>query len=223
MADGAVFTAATRAREVASRIARWLPPATEARAVCVDDAREVLPAESGHLARAVRARRAEFAAGRAAAREALHALGFPAEPIPAGRLGEPLWPRGASGSIAHDGGIAVAIAHRGAAHLGVDVCALESEWPRDAEDLIAGPREWAELSHWKDVAGPLLFSAKEAVIKALSPALDRLVDFREFRLVFRDGDFRCASSGFEVSGRCAVVEGYVVSMARAARAPQRTA
>jgi 4'-phosphopantetheinyl transferase EntD len=97
----------------------------------------------------------------------------------------------------------------------VDVCALENEWPQDAQDLIAGPSEWSELAPWKDVAGPLLFSAKEAAIKAVSPALDRLVDFRELRLEFWGGDFRCVGAGFEVRGRCAVAEGCVVSLARA--------
>ncbi|MFP5388692.1 MAG: 4-phosphopantetheinyl transferase, partial [Thermoleophilia bacterium] len=47
--------------------------------------------EAEALGNAVEKRRCEFVTGRACARAALAQLGVPAQPIPVGRRGEPLW------------------------------------------------------------------------------------------------------------------------------------
>ena len=54
---------------------------------------ELFPEEEAALGNAVEKRRREFVTARACAREALAQLGLPAQPIPTGARGEPLWPR----------------------------------------------------------------------------------------------------------------------------------
>src|ERR1700712_1994321 len=66
--------------------------------------------EAALVAGAGPARRASFTAGRRCARAALEAVGCPAQPILRAPLGAPLWPAGFTGSIAHHGRFAAALA-----------------------------------------------------------------------------------------------------------------
>jgi 4'-phosphopantetheinyl transferase EntD len=124
------------------------------------------------VARAVVARRREFATGRACARRALARLGRPPQAIASGPHGEPCWPAGIVGSITHcDGYRAAALASsRGFATIGIDAEPNRPLPPR-VLDAIALPQERAgvrELGartpevHWDR----LLFSLKETVYKA---------------------------------------------------------
>ena len=122
---------------------------------------------------AVEGRRAMFALGRAAAREALGALGaVDAVAIPRGSSGEPVWPEGIVGSISHSREVAVAVVARRGDYVGLGV---------DIEDLGRGPSprvarlvcrpsemEWVDPEAGTQRLA-LLFSAKEAVFKALYP------------------------------------------------------
>jgi 4'-phosphopantetheinyl transferase EntD len=123
--------------------------------------------------RAVEGRRATFALGRAAAREALHELdGTDPVAIPRGEGGEPIWPEGIVGSISHSHEVAMAIVARSSDYvgLGVDIEGLARGPSPRAARLICRPSEieWVEPESGTQRLA-LLFSAKEAVFKALYP------------------------------------------------------
>ncbi|GAB1479836.1 hypothetical protein MASR2M74_24040 [Paracoccaceae bacterium] len=141
-----------------------------------------LPME--HPGPAIATRRAEFAAGRAAARAAMAALGLPPAPIPMGEDRAPVWPLGVTGSISHCTGACLAVAGM-ADHwcgLGVDVEPLA---PLD-------PSLWPVILCPTEGQGGLLalrsFVAKEAAYKAQYPLSRTVFDFHTLRLDWQ-GDF----------------------------------
>src|SRR5690242_16641698 len=100
--------------------------------------------------RAVERRRQYFAAGRAAARDALRELGVVHDvAIGRGASGEPLWPEGIVGAISHAGDFAVAVAGLRAdyAGLGVDVEELSHRLNPRIARLICRPdeMEWVDI------------------------------------------------------------------------------
>lgn len=133
---------------------------------------------------AVPKRRSEFLAGRACAALALRQAGQ-AEGVPRhGRA--PIWPAGIAGSITHsrDRAIAAVSTHYDA--LGLDCEALVA--PDRALQLAATIFSEAESRLRPEVLPfasffTLVFSAKEALYKALSSRLSRIPDFREVTLV----------------------------------------
>lgn len=141
-------------------------------AVCVshaevtDDA-GLTPEEERAITRAIPKRRAEFAAGRRAAREALSRLGHAPCPIAAGADRGPVWPAGVAGSITHDAGLALAAVAR-AEHvrgLGIDLAPAE-EFPEGLRRAVL----FSEAERALDgLAARAAFSAKEALYKALAP------------------------------------------------------
>jgi 4'-phosphopantetheinyl transferase EntD len=154
--------------------------------------------EAALVVGAVDKRRREFAAGRRGARRALAELGITDYPLLAGPDRVPLWPGAVVGSITHTeagvgGYCGVAVAHRRlAAGLGIDAeprLPLPMElWPSvlDLEEKRAAlaadePGVWARL----------IFSAKEAIYKALYPLCRRFLDFPDVRvqLLPRQGRF----------------------------------
>lgn len=113
-------------------------------------------------------RRKEFALGRAAARQALAGLGLAVGSIPVGRNREPIWPEGIRGSITHSSGLAAALVARSQDTTGIGIDLEDSSAVRgaDIESLVAFGTE----RHWTrgdPVRVTMLFSAKEAVFKAL--------------------------------------------------------
>jgi 4'-phosphopantetheinyl transferase EntD len=175
--------------------------------------------------RAVEARRAYFAFGRAAARDALHELGISDAAIGRGPAGEPLWPPGVVGAISHAGDVATAIVGRWSdyAGLGVDVEQLSRGPSPRAARLVCRPTEM----EWVDVESgterlTMLFSAKEAVFKALYPIERVWLGFADAELAFRAdlGGFEARliksagdayPAGFVLQVRSRVVDGLVVS------------
>jgi enterobactin synthetase component D len=122
--------------------------------------------------RAVPQRRRLFAIGRAAARDALRELGVDDVAIPRAPGGEPVWPDGYVGSISHSHEVALALVGQRCHYvgLGVDVEELARGPSARAARLVCRPSEM----EWVDVASGTerlarLFSAKEAVFKALYP------------------------------------------------------
>lgn len=132
---------------------------------------------------AVPKRRSEFLAGRACAALALRQAGQ-GEDVPRnGRA--PVWPTGVAGSITHSRDRAIAAISTRYTALGLDCEALV---PADrALQLAAAIFSEAE-SRLRPEALPfasfftLVFSAKEALYKALSARLSRIPDFREVTL-----------------------------------------
>lgn len=136
---------------------------------------------------AVDKRRREFAAGRAAAHQAMRASGREPCPILVGPKRAPLWPRGVVGTISHTrsfacAALASALSHRG---IGLDV---EEDTPlsRDLWPSIASEAEQAWMRQQNDSgqAGKLLFSAKEAAYKAQYCASARYFGFEGMELRF---------------------------------------
>lgn len=151
----------------------------------------------GDMQRAVPKRRSEYLAGRACAALALRALNAPEGVSRKGRA--PVWPAGVSGSITHTDRRVVAVAARDMRAIGVDLEPLMP--PRTVAEvghLLLSPADHAQRPADMDAARfcTLVFSAKEATYKALSPQLADIPDFHEatvtdltatrLTLVFRD-------------------------------------
>jgi len=122
--------------------------------------------------KALERRRVYFALGRAAARDALAELGAAQVALGRGTAGEPLWPEGIVGAITHAGDTVVALVGRKTdyAGLGVDVEELARGPSARAARLVCRPTEM----EWADAESgtrrlTMLFSAKEAVFKAVFP------------------------------------------------------
>jgi 4'-phosphopantetheinyl transferase EntD len=151
-----------------------------------DDVTNVLfPEEAAMVANAVASRRREFATGRGCAHRALERLGAAPGPVLAGNRGEPVWPPGVVGSIAHCRGYrgcALALASDLAA-IGID--AEPHEPLKDGlAGRIAGAEEMRELERLGRAEPAiawdrLLFSAKEALYKAWYPLTERWLGFED--------------------------------------------
>lgn len=141
---------------------------------------------------AVTKRKAEFLAGRLAARAAClgcsHA-GY-CHQIGIGPLRAPLWPQGVNGSITHccispQEGIALAVSARTLELIGID---LENEFsPEIAEEVAGTFASDAELALIRKTGRfyfylTALFSAKESFFKALSPLIGEYFDFDAIEL-----------------------------------------
>jgi len=135
-------------------------------------------------------RRASGAA-RIVARQLLAQLGYARSPLPKGASGEPIWPAGIAGSLAHDDRVAVAAVgmQRDVGALGIDIESAVA-LPPDMLELVSTPRELSRIAD-DPLRGRLLFAAKEAVYKAVYP-LDRV--FLEFRDIEVDLAGRKAST-----------------------------
>ncbi|HSS37752.1 MAG TPA: 4'-phosphopantetheinyl transferase superfamily protein [Polyangia bacterium] len=136
-------------------------------------------------------RRAFWLGGRVALRAALAAAGRPsAAPILATAQGAPQLPAGSVGSISHKTGLAVAVAaadREPPFTVGVD---LELVRPLRADlsgrILTEGERAVLPASgSARDAHLLRVFSAKEAIFKALSPRVGRFIGFREAEIAFQ--------------------------------------
>jgi 4'-phosphopantetheinyl transferase EntD len=159
------------------------------RVILPGDEHALLAEEAASIASSVIAVRRASGAARIVARELLAALGHAAAPVPRGASGEPVWPVGIVGSLAHDEEIAVAAVarRRDFAAVGIDV---ESSLPLPPElrALVATQQE-LRGSGDDPMREKLLFAAKEAVYKAAFP-LDRI--FLEFHDIEVDLAAGCA-------------------------------
>ena len=131
-------------------------------------------------------RRASWVGGRVALRAALTAIAFDAPaPILATPRGGPAMPSGVLGSVSHKNDLAVALVARAAAApavtVGIDVEAVRA-LKRDIARHVLTADERAALppeGPARDAEVLLLFSAKEAIYKALDPWVGRFVSFQE--------------------------------------------
>jgi enterobactin synthetase component D len=146
----------------------------------------------GMPTRAVPKRRAEFLAGRLAARTALGALGLDAVP---GRKedGSPHWPAEVVGSISHGAERALcAVARVGDLRsIGIDTERLLGEAASaELRARICSDEERAALA--RGIRAPehhlvtFAFSAKESLYKCLYPLVGRFMDFSAARVLFAD-------------------------------------
>jgi 4'-phosphopantetheinyl transferase EntD len=154
-------------------------------------AADLLPEEALDLSpRAVEKRRQDFQNGRLAAGRCLLELGEPRTPIRSGSDRAPVWPPGILGSITHSGGMALAAAARRSdwSAIGLDLEHLSGVRRLAIADRIADPTEraWIGTSRRRLMA---VFSAKEAIFKALYPAHQAWFGFEAVTLRRTDSGF----------------------------------
>jgi 4'-phosphopantetheinyl transferase EntD len=178
-----------------------------------DDVAPLAPEEEALVARAVERRRRDFTAGRACARAALSALGFPPAALGARPERDPIWPDGVVGSITHtDGWVAAALAPAERfAGLGHDA---EPEAPLDDDviRIVCRPGEPREPH-----AAKAVFCAKEAVYKAVFPSTREFLEFHDVEVRFARGavdgggafEATVLATGLVVPGRLARADGLV--------------
>lgn len=128
-------------------------------------------------------RRVSWAGGRMALRLAARELGWELATIDATHRGAPRLPPTIAGSIAHKSSLAVAIAGPAeAGSLGLDLEELDTPRPKIAK-LVLHPTErehngsLPDEQRWLDLL--IRFSLKEAIFKAIDPAVQRYVGFKE--------------------------------------------
>jgi 4'-phosphopantetheinyl transferase EntD len=145
----------------------------------------LLPKESQSIVtRAVAGRRASGAA-RLAARLLLAEFGIGEAEIPRGSGGQPIWPKGITGSLAHDDTMAVAAVSRSGAirSLGSDI-EPPVPLPDDIVSLVFTCGDCVD-SVDRMLVGRVLFSAKEAVYKAVYPLDGEILDYADIAVDLR--------------------------------------
>lgn len=169
--------------------------------------------EAEQIERANAKRKAEFSAGRAAARAA---LGMPEQVIEVGKSRAPIWPTGYCGSISHSKTRCVAIVGSSQTYLGIGVD-IELDTPLN-DDL----RESILCDCERSASGSeaiQIFSMKEAFYKALSPHLDRILTFHDVHIEQQD-DHHVAvlrnaagmfAAGFRAKVTCQPMQDHVLS------------
>ncbi len=158
---------------------------------------DLYPQELELISKAIDKRRHEFAAGRACAREALGAIGYAPMPILRAASSAPLWPKGILGTISHShtwAGAAVARAEH-LAGIGLDIETVGRVTKNIARKVLTG----AESALFHNLPAEeqkaflaLLFSAKEAVYKCLSPFVSAHMGFHDAEIL------KAGPSSFEV-------------------------
>lgn len=150
------------------------------------------------IQRAVPRRKAEFLAGRLAARQACQSAGVSgAMDIRIGPLRAPVWPQGLVGSISHcypSIGLGIALAVAGPAQRGLLGVDAELIPDRRYSDMIAesalNTRERAYLGTLSNleygVYTTLVFSAKESIFKAYAPVTQAYFEFDAAEVMMLD-------------------------------------
>ena len=141
---------------------------------------DLFPSEAAYAQSVVDTRALEFATGRKVARAALGRIGVADCEIPRrGRV--PVWPPSAVGSIAHTRTLAAAIVGAATVHdgLGIDMEARNAVSPQVAERVLTtAERDWLPAAEWRT----MLFSAKEALYKAINPLTGEFLGFGDVEL-----------------------------------------
>lgn len=146
------------------------------------------------MLRAVDKRRAEFLAGRVAARHVMRALQIPDSNVGIGSDREPVWPSGIAGSISHsDHKVASLVCQSSDRLVGIDVEeVLDLHTGEEITSQVLSENELVMLQ--QDVTSleilvTIAFSAKETLYKALFPRVRDFFDFKAAEVVTvpRDG------------------------------------
>jgi len=149
-----------------------------------DDNDGLRPLERQSIVATAAQRRADFAAGRRAARTALTACNFAPADIPIRADRSPAWPDGVVGSISHSAHIAVAVCYSNAV---IDAIGIDIEPSRNVtaelESMILVEVELAALrslpSAERETAATTLFSLKESYYKFQASCTNRWLEFKD--------------------------------------------
>ncbi|CDX16318.1 conserved hypothetical protein [Mesorhizobium sp. ORS 3324] len=161
---------------------------TGCRLIGAGDERYLLPAEDASIATREHGARAASGAGRRIAHELLRRLGCADLAVLRGQLGNPIWPAGIVGSIAHDDELAVAVAARSDAmrSVGIDI-EPALPLPHDLRTLVTTPHDrLGDLD--PGIGGRILFAAKEAVYKASFPLDGYVLGFEDIAVDFTSSE-----------------------------------
>ncbi|MBT8215220.1 MAG: 4'-phosphopantetheinyl transferase superfamily protein [Acidimicrobiia bacterium] len=152
-----------------------------------DDEMALLPS------RAVIARQDAFRLGRAAAHEALAAIGRDDKPVTIGDEREPVWPAGVVGSISHAADVAVALVAPAGETPGIGIDVESRRYAPELNQHVPRPEEraWLEEADAEERHDRLLalFSAKEAIFKAFYPRVGRFFGFEAASVQPTEGGF----------------------------------
>lgn len=186
-----------RTQQTSSMLAVGLGPGDRAHRVGfaiapLDEHEETPLPEEASIAREFKAaRRASFITGRMLAREAMMQVDLIPGPILRGVSGVPLWPVGCIGSISHSREWVVSVAARDQVYRGVGVDIEQRGRVREAlfrrvltererdEICDCSKSDRVERATW-------IFSAKEAVYKAVYPSLRRYIGFDAVQVQIAD-------------------------------------
>lgn len=141
----------------------------------------LLDEERALAARAVPKRQREFSSGRLAAHHLFDRAGEPRRPILTDDKRAPIWPTGWVGSISHTAShAAAALARRGLIRaLGIDI-EKRGRLTQKLLRMILTPTEIEECAGGADLDKALLiFSAKEAIYKAVQPIVGGYIGFQD--------------------------------------------
>ena len=146
---------------------------------------EQLLSESAHESRKV-----TYALGRLAAKQALDKLGV-SGPVTRGKNKEPIWPDGVTGSIAHIKGNAAALVGKTSDYLavGIDIERIDRSITVGFAEKISTSAEIRWINRAEDNIkrrALLLFSAKEALYKALHPITKTYFGFQDADLKWNE-------------------------------------
>src|SRR5262249_22228509 len=150
---------------------------------------QLYPAEAAAIAGAAPTRRGEFTGVRVCAREALVRAGLPRAPLVPGPTGAPAWPAGVVGSMTHcDGYRACALGRAGGFAALASAAGPPVPLPAGVLGLVASASERAALAllaeRWPFTRWDrIVFSAKESVYKAWSPATGRWLGYDQADVV----------------------------------------
>jgi enterobactin synthetase component D len=163
------------------------------------DVSSLLPDERPAMLRAVPKRQREFAAGRAAAREAMRRLCGIQASIPANPDRSPRWPQGLVGSITHTRDICLVVVGDSTSwqSIGIDMepdCGIDqSLW-----ETLCTPAEHLRLEQQpaaEQAAGVArLFVAKEAFYKWHYPIEQTILEFQEVSVAWGPGGSEFSAS-----------------------------
>ena len=152
--------------------------------------------ESSVLIKAVNKRKAEFLAGRYAAKKALEKNNVGSFQVEIGENRCPIWPAGITGSITHSSKSAVSAVARTSdySNIGIDMeKILDGKTSNELKNLIVGSEEAALFSKLPidmRLCLTIAFSAKESIFKALYPSVHKYFQFEAANIT----DF-CVTSG----------------------------
>lgn len=175
-----------------------LPPGVQAacRVIRSGDRALLLPEEAASITSTIDHMRDASGAARHVTRSLLRQRGLAAQPLLKAASGAPIWPPGVVGSMAHDDDMAVAAVASATsfAGLGIDIEPVEPL----ADEVAAIVRMPGDVVDGivERLANRLLFSAKEAVYKAVFPRDQVVLGFEDVLIDFqrREGRTRAGRS-----------------------------
>ncbi|TGQ64653.1 4'-phosphopantetheinyl transferase [Mesorhizobium sp. M00.F.Ca.ET.186.01.1.1] len=170
----------------------------------IGDEQYLLPAENVSIATRENKARAASGAGRRIAHELLRRLGAADVRVLRGASGNPIWPAGIVGSIAHDEDMAVvAVARVGSMRsVGIDI-EPALPLPDDLLPIVSAPQDRLGGDLDPGLSGRILFAVKEAAYKASFPLDGRVLGFEDIAVDFKSGE-AVTSSGRRLTVRFAI-------------------